>query len=152
MFLRLHLGPDFLNSPFWIDEEGCTENAVVLSAHEFLTPPDTVGIADFLILIRKQGERKVILCDKFIMLGHRVTAYAKQYGTCLLELSVFITERAGLLSSARRVIFWIEEQHDVAAFKIPQFHYSATTGFGLESRCSISFLELKLRYGRHYTR
>ena len=77
MFLRLHLGPDFLNSSFWIDEEGYAKNAIVLSTHKFLTPPNTISLADFLILIRKQGERKVILCDKFIMLGHRVTTYAK---------------------------------------------------------------------------
>ena len=115
VFLGLYLGPDFLNLPFWVDEKTDAVNTLVLTSHEFLFAPSTVSLHDFLVGIGEQLKRQLVLGDKFVVLGGGVAADAEHDGLGTLELGVFITERAGFLRSARRIVLGIEEKDDMFA-------------------------------------
>ena len=141
MLLRFYLGPDLLDFPLWIDEIGNAMDTLVFLAHEFLWAPRAIGLNNFLVLVRDQPKGQAIFRHKLVVLGRGIAAHPKQHGFCLLELDVFITERAGLLRSARRVVLGVKEQHHVFAHKLLKGNLATPVGRGGEGRSGIAFLE-----------
>ena len=141
MLLRFYLGPDLLDFPLWIDEIGNAIDTLVFLAHEFLWAPRAIGLHNFLVLVRDQPKGQAIFRHKLVVFGHGIAAHPKQHGFCLLELDVFITERAGLLRSARRVVLGVKEQHHVFALELPKGNLATTVGRTGEGRSGIAFLE-----------
>ena len=56
-------------------------------------------------------------------------------------MDVFITERAGFLLSARRVVLGVKEQHHVFALELPKGSLATAVGRGGKGRSGIAFLE-----------
>ena len=56
-------------------------------------------------------------------------------------MDVFITERAGLLRSARRVVLGVKEQHNMFTLKLPKGNLATTVGRGGEGGSGIAFLK-----------
>ena len=56
-------------------------------------------------------------------------------------MDVFITERAGLLRSARRVVLGVKEQHHMFALELSKGSLATAVGRGGEGRSGIAFLE-----------
>ena len=52
-----------------------------------------------------------MLGNEFVMLDFRITAYPQQNSVCLLKTSAFITERADLRGSARRIVLGVKKQN-----------------------------------------
>ena len=149
MLLRFYLGPDLLDFPLWIDEIGNAMDTFVFLAHEFLWAPRAIGLHNFLVLVRDQPKGQAIFRHKLVVLGRGIAAHPKQHGFCLLEMDVFITERAGLLRSARRVVLGVKEQHHVFALELPKGNLATTVGRGGEGRRVIAFLERDIRAEDH---
>ena len=141
MLLRFYLGPDLLDFPLWIDEIGNAMDTFVFLAHEFLWAPRAIGFNDFLVLVRDQRKGQAIFRHKLVVFGRGIAAHPKQHGFCFLELDVFITERAGLLRSARRVVLGVKEKHHVFALELLKGNLATPVGRGGEGRSGIAFLE-----------
>ena len=149
MLLRFYLGPDLLDFPFWIDEIGNAMDTLVFLAHEFLWAPSAIGFNDCLVLVRDQRKGQAIFRHKLVVFCRGIATHPEQHGFCFLELDVFITERAGLLRSARRVVLGVKEQHHVFAHKLPKGNLATTVGRGGEGRSGIAFLERDIRAEDH---
>ena len=149
MLLRFYLGPDLLDFPFWIDEIGNAMDTLVFLAHEFLWAPSAIGFNDFLVLVRDQRKGQAIFRHKLVVLGRGIAAHPKQHGFCLLEMDVFITERAGLLRSARRVVLGVKEQHHMFALELSKGSLATAVGRGGKGRSGIAFLERDIRAEDH---
>ena len=141
MLLRFYLGPDLLDFPLWIDEIGNAMDTLVFLAHEFLWAPRAIGLNNFLVLVRDQPKGQAIFRHKLVVFGRGIAAHPKQHGFCFLELDVFITERAGFLRSARRVVLGVKEQHHMFALALPKGNLATPVGRGGEGRSGIAFLE-----------
>ncbi len=141
MLLRFYFGPDLLDFPLWIDEIGNAMDTLVFLAHEFLWAPRAISFNDFLILVRDQRKGQAIFRHKLVVFGRGIAAHPKQHGFCLLEMDVFITERADLLRSARRVILGVKEKHHVLALKLLKGCLATAVGHGGEGWSGIAFLE-----------
>ena len=141
MFLGFYLGPDLLDFPFWIDEIGNAMDTFVFLAHEFLWAPRAIGFNDCLVIVRDQHKGQAIFRHKLVVFCRGIATHPEQHGFCFLELDVFITERAGLLRSARRVVLGVKEQHHMFALELPKGNLATTVGRGGEGRRVIAFLE-----------
>jgi len=141
MLLRFYLGPDLLDFPLWIDEIGNAMDTLVFLAHEFLWAPSAIGFNDCLVIVRDQHKGQAIFCYKLVVFGRGIAAHPKQHGFCLLEMDVFITERAGFLRSARRVVLGVKEQHNMFALKLPKGNLATAVGRCGEEGSGIAFLE-----------
>ena len=75
------------------------------------------------------------------MLGGGVATDAEHDGLGTLELGVFITERAGFLRSARRIVLGIEEKDDMFALYFLQRQRAATIRLSSKRRSRITYLE-----------
>ncbi len=149
MLLRFYLGPDLLDFPLWIDEIGNAMDTLVFLAHEFLWAPRAIGIHNFLVLVRDQPKGQAIFRHKLVVLGRGIAAHSEQHGFCLLEMDVFITERAGFLRSARRVVLGVKEQHHVFALKLLKGNLATAVGRCGEEGSVIAFLERDIRAEDH---
>ena len=141
MLLRFYLGPDLLDFPLWIDEIGNAMDTLVFLAHEFLWAPRAIGFNDFLVLVGNQRKGQTVFRHKLVVFDRGIAAHPKQHGFCFLELDVFITERAGFLRSARRVVLGVKEQHNMFTLKLPKGSLATTVGRGGKGRSGIAFLE-----------
>ena len=141
MLVRFYLGPDLLDFPLWIDEIGNAMDTLLVLAHEFLWAPRAIGLNNFLVLVRDQPKGQAIFRHKLVVFGRGIAAHPEQHGFCLLELDVFITERAGFLRSARRAVLGVKEQHHVFALEFLKGNLTTPVGRGGEGRRFIAFLE-----------
>ncbi len=140
MFSGFYFWPNLLNTTIRPDKEGYTKNPFILATHEFLSTPYPVSLANLLVLVGKQHEGQIMLGDELVVFGHWVAAHTHQDSFCPLKTSVFITERAGLRGSARRVVLGIKKQNKVLALKILECRHTAPVGGGLEGGRLVPFL------------
>ena len=140
MFSGFYFWPNLLNTTIRPDKEGYTKNPFILATHEFFETPCAIGFANLLVFVRKKREGQIMLGNKLVVFGHWVAAHTHQDSFCLLKTSVFITERADLRGSARRVVLGIKKQNKVLILKILECRRAAAIGGGLEDWCLIPFL------------
>ena len=141
MLIRFYLGPYLLNFALWINQKADAVDALVFLAHEFLWAPRAIGFNDFFVLIRDQCKGQAVFRHKLVVFCRGIAAHPEQHGVGFSKLSVFITERAGLFRSARRVVLGVKEQHHVVALELPKGNLATSVGQGSEGRSGIAFLE-----------
>jgi len=149
MLLRFYFGPDLLDFALWINQKADAVDAFVFLAHKFLWTPCTIGFNDFFALIRNQCKGQAVFSHKLVMFCRGIAAHPEQHGVGFSKLSVFITERAGFLRSARRVVLGVKEQHHVFALERPKGNLATSVGRGSEGRSGIAFLESDIRTESH---
>jgi len=111
--LGLHLWKYVPDLAIRADEEGCSlDPHHLFSIHVFFFQ-NAVRVADCLVDIGQQRERKVVFVLEFLLFGGSIGGYSQDYGPCILEFCVFIAEPASLYGSTWSVGFWEEVENYV---------------------------------------
>ena len=111
MLRGLYIFVHFENTSVRAYQKRGPKNAVILPAHEFLFAPNVIQPDDLTLVIREQGERQIIFVLKFVVRLHAVRTDSNYFYACRPEGPVVVTKTTGFFGSARRVVFWIEIQH-----------------------------------------
>ena len=149
MLLRFYLGPDLLDFALWINQKADAVDAFVFLAHKFLWTPCAIGFNDFFVLIRDQCKGQAVFRHKLVVFCRGIAAHPEQHDVGFSKLSVFITERAGFLRSAGRVVFRIKKQNHGLPAKILERHRASAIGHRGESWRAVAFFESDVRAQCH---
>ena len=123
--------------------------AHVIPAHESLLTPDAVGLDDFLVLVREQGEGQLEHLHKLVVGFHRIGADAKHDGALLLELGEMIAKGAGFLRAARGVVLGVKIEDDGLSLEISEGNLAAAVRRGGKRRGLVAFLQFQFRLFSH---
>jgi hypothetical protein len=116
--LRTDLGEDPGDLPFFIDHEGGALNPHHLLAVHVFFFYDPVGFGDLLIRIGEQGIRQVVLLFEFLLLGRRVSRYAKDHRASFLNGFEGVAEPARFYGSTGGVSLGIKKQDHALAGEV----------------------------------
>src|SRR5436190_15006819 len=112
MFDRFYLRPNLFNRAIRTNEECHTVRPQIFPTKKALLSPDTIGLHNRFVFIRKQGKGELILVGKFRVGLRGINANSKNHRPFLFEIRKFVAECATFLCAARGIISWIEIEDD----------------------------------------
>jgi len=101
-----------------IDKEGATLDAHELAPIKGFLLDDVKLAAEFLVRIREQVERQLLLGLEFLVRGETVPRGAEDNGLLAPELRVQVPEVLAFLCAAWRCVLGVEVQHNVLAAQV----------------------------------